>query len=242
MLAYGGMLVAGRTAAGDLPLALREYRGAAVHARVVDADSRTPLEGVIVVAHWELKNFVGYAVAELMVRETTTDRDGRFGFEPWGPKKADISATPEDLAPGSARLGPNRPELLLFKPGYRPLKAANDADVRHEFDRPAGEAMVLESEWNGKTLALQPAGDNAEAYGLALSGFDHGSLEFAFALHDCSWAKMPRMLGALEHERAWLDRAHVAFVPTAIDDLEDRLAPDRARCGSITELVRRWSR
>src|SRR5437762_5403722 len=73
---------------------LPAYRAEPLAATVVDAESGEPLEGVIVVAHWEVDNPYGAAVAQVMVTETTTGKQGTFAFPAWGPKRPDISLAP----------------------------------------------------------------------------------------------------------------------------------------------------
>src|SRR5207249_9092134 len=105
---------------------LPPYQAEPLAATVVNADSGEPLEGVIVVAHWEVQSpYNGAAVAEVMVMETMTDTQGKFAFPAWGPTRPDISLTPLANAPWTGRLMYNAPALLLFKSDYMPLTLAN---------------------------------------------------------------------------------------------------------------------
>jgi len=92
-----------------------EYSAKPITARVVDAETKEPLEGVVVVAHWQLNGGLeGWSpLAELMVMDAVTDQSGTFHFPAWGPKK--ISAGLDS----NARLKEFDPQLLLFKSGYR---------------------------------------------------------------------------------------------------------------------------
>jgi hypothetical protein len=78
------------------------YRG-----QVVDADTKAPLEGAVVVVYWSRDRiYPMYSVNEpYAVRETVTDSDGRF----------ELSARDvEEKAPRRTR----RPEFRIFTPGY----------------------------------------------------------------------------------------------------------------------------
>jgi hypothetical protein len=86
------------------------YWAEAIEAWVVDADSGRPLDGVIVVAHWELRyGLEGGGTHQLMVMEAVTDQQGRFHFPAWGPKEI-----PKSL-PSEARLKDGDPVLLLYR-------------------------------------------------------------------------------------------------------------------------------
>lgn len=118
-----------------------KYSAEAIEARVIDADTKQPLEGVIVTANWELEDstFGGNVpVGQLMVMEAVTDKNGRFYFPPWGPKK-----------PPKGGLRNKDPQLLLFKPGYRSRGLVN------EFRDYMYEEPIRRSEWNGKTIELK---------------------------------------------------------------------------------------
>ena len=57
------------------------YSAKAIEAWVVDAETKKPLEGVIVVAHWELNyGLEGGGAYQLQVMEDVTDKKGRFYF------------------------------------------------------------------------------------------------------------------------------------------------------------------
>ena len=63
------------------------YSAKEIEARVIDADTRQPLEGVNVVAHWVLHfGMEGGQQTDLELMETVTDKNGRFHFPAWGPK------------------------------------------------------------------------------------------------------------------------------------------------------------
>jgi len=115
-----------------------EYVGAPIEARVVDDKSGGGLEGVHVVAAWQVKggweggNIEGY----LEVRETVTDTNGMFRIPGWGPK----------ANPWHGGFGETAPRIMLFKPGYEYRSVANK--------QPPTTRGKLVSDWDGKTIAL----------------------------------------------------------------------------------------
>jgi hypothetical protein len=78
------------------------YRG-----RIIDAETKVPLAGAVVVALWRRDRVYPFQVnsEQYAVRETVTDSDGRFVME-----VRDI----EERAPRRTR----KPEFLVFLPGY----------------------------------------------------------------------------------------------------------------------------
>ncbi|MCF6199453.1 MAG: hypothetical protein L3J67_08665 [Hyphomicrobiaceae bacterium] len=60
------------------------YSAEPIEGWVIDADTKKPIEGVIVVANWQLhKSTIGGRIpaAHLNIMETLTDKNGRFFFE-----------------------------------------------------------------------------------------------------------------------------------------------------------------
>lgn len=78
-------------------------------AQVVDAESRQPLAGVVVLAYWmkSIATFGGWAGTELYdSEEAVTGADGRFAVRPR------FTYT----VPGMTKI--TGPEVVIFKPGY----------------------------------------------------------------------------------------------------------------------------
>ena len=61
------------------------YFGLPVTARVVDAETGQPVEGVMVVANCPMRGGHGTPAGQAMVMEAVTDKDGVFHFPWWGP-------------------------------------------------------------------------------------------------------------------------------------------------------------
>jgi uncharacterized GH25 family protein len=63
------------------------YSAKPITAKVVDAVTGEPLEGVNVVAHWLMEDpQAGRGQGDLELMEAVTDKSGEFHFPGWGPK------------------------------------------------------------------------------------------------------------------------------------------------------------
>ena len=58
------------------------YNADAIEGWVVDRETGNPIEGVVVVAHWQLRGGLegGTPIRELKILESVTDHDGRYSF------------------------------------------------------------------------------------------------------------------------------------------------------------------
>ena len=116
------------------------YMADPIEAKVIDAETKQPLEGVIVVAHWELvygSPGGDSPAGQLMVMEAVTGKDGTFRFPGWGPKLA-ISSHLSDY---------RDPELVLFKSGYQSRTLTNELTGENKGAR-------RRSDWNGKVIGI----------------------------------------------------------------------------------------
>jgi hypothetical protein len=139
------------------------YSAKPIQATVVDEVTRQPVEGVVVVAIWELSTISGRGHV-LQISETLTDGQGKFSLPGFGPR----------FRPPLHEARERMPYLVFFKHGYVPLSLENAsrdkfvaafgdpqgwptrqlrANLPLEFD---AERMVQESFWNGLTIELQP--------------------------------------------------------------------------------------
>ncbi len=128
-----------------------KYSAEPIQAWVVNDETSQPMEGVVVVAHWQLEGGLegGSNAGQMMVMEAVTDATGKFSFPGWGPKEV-----PSGLAiyDSNARLKNMDPEMLLFKSGYENLTLQNDRPFS-ELGRK--EPYVRTSVWNGKTIRMK---------------------------------------------------------------------------------------
>lgn len=214
------------------------YSAEAISTKVIDAETKQPLEGVVVVAHWQLYySSVGGRVqaGQLEVMETVTGPDGVFAFPAWGPKKVPRYQPKEGdvwLAhvPGfapDAYLDSSDPELILFKSGYTYRRLQNPllSTVDH--------SPVRRSMWNGRTIELKPFKGALEQWAGHLS-FLHTSIRSILSDDQCEWKKIPRMVVAIDKQEK-LFRAKGIYSPLySVDDLPN------SNCGSPKTFLREF--
>lgn len=204
------------------------YSAEAIEAWVIDEDTGQPLEGVIVVANWELMGGIHPdIVGSLMLMETTTDAAGRFFFPAWGPK----------LRPLGKYLHTGDPSLLFFKSGYRFQGQQNS--LRAKVDR----SSLRRSEWHGKTIAMKKFEGNLEEYADHLGDLDDRLEFFAFRHDDCAWQHIPHMLVAMHLENKRFREQGLrdsSYYPSSIETRERHNKSALAECGSVREFLRSY--
>lgn len=123
------------------------YWAEPVHGFVIEAGTKQPLAGAVVLAEWILFQPAfghGYTNGRLHISGSVTDARGAFALDAWGPK----------LRPPFAYIAELAPRLTVFKHGYEPELASNS--------RSEGDALLV-SDWDGKTISLEPyRGDSKE--------------------------------------------------------------------------------
>lgn len=212
------------------------YTALPLHAWIVDAKTHQPLEGVIVVAHWQLKGGLegGNPVGQMMVMETVTDAKGRFYFPGWGPK----------LRPWYGELKDQSPGILLFKSGYAYQGLQNyttNKTIRGDLEIP------LRSDWNGKTIELEPFGETREVKDI-LRDFEHLNSSVETIVQDgksCNWKKIPKMLLVIRKQRFFLLGKGITG-PFGISSVDQYLLDNAAKfsleggaaCGSPEQLFK----
>ncbi len=197
------------------------YSAEAMEAKVIDADTKQPIEGVVITANWQLEQgTVGgnIQVGQLMVLEAVTDKEGRFSFPAWSPKTVWQSFLVND-----------DPQLLLFKPGYEYRRLNNP----YSSDRELRLRSVRRSSWNGKTIELKPFKGTVEEWASHLS-FLHTSIRSILSGGECEWKKMPRMMVALDKQEKLFREKHIYSPLYSIADLPN------AKCGSPRESLREF--
>lgn len=194
------------------------YTTAPFSAQVVDADTKAPIAGAVVVADWHL--VVGTlggprSAGHLEVRETVTDDNGRFAFE------------------GLTRLNPGflvelrgeDPQVLIFKGGYKLGRFANFYPKANTETPGAQRKAAVD----GKTLELKKISPlHFDGQTRFHSGID---TVLGDILHDCEWHKIPRMLTALDEEHKRIK----AIDPKSLDNLKiENFALDSSRDCKLT--------
>ena len=152
------------------------YSSQRLEARVMDSKNGAPVSNAVVVAVWrKISNYVGRWDGLYCWMETTTDRDGRFIIQMWGPRPA----------PPFAFLDRRDPEIWILKNGYIVGYFDNEGARRVMLPlggepsvttfvklppnkipgpRPEGYARGANagSIWHGQALMLDPAGSAEE--------------------------------------------------------------------------------
>lgn len=178
--------------------------------RIVDRQTGSPVEGVVVVASWQPEIHLpnGWFPKEpIAVMEGVTDREGRFRLEAWGPRVSEGTALRE-----------RAPQILLFKTGYEYQRHEGDADLRR--------------------LALKPFDGRLDAYAAHLSGLS-SALEVPAGLqHDqCGWRSLPRMLRALDRQDTAFRQERVGPLSAAASlRSAERHYLDKG-CGSVNAML-----
>ncbi len=165
------------------------YQFDPIEAWVVDAETGKPIEGAVVTANWELvkgsldgPRYYG----QLDVKETVTDKNGRFYFE--GFSKVDTSW---------AELRESDPQIIIFKAGYEFQRFINSY-----VDGGAGIKLIRRTAaMNGKTVKLKKNGVDKTLIRQSHSSLVYSRLSFVTKImphtHEvekCYWQKIPRML------------------------------------------------
>ncbi len=170
------------------------YSAKPIEAWVVDAETKQPLEGVNVVAHWELSyGLEGGGSDTLTVSEAVTDKNGRFYFPGWGPKQV-----PKNL-PSEARLKNRDPTIILFKSGYRYLRLEREHDNSTEGGRGSSTRNFF---MNGQKIELSKFKGDAKKYAGNTENAN-SAVEFTLGsllTNPCSYEYIPRMLITLDKE------------------------------------------
>ncbi len=218
-----------------------EYSAEPIEAWVVDAETKQPIEGVIVVAHWELVGpMENYPVGQIEVLESVTDKNGRFHFPAWGPKL--------HLAPFSY-LTDSDPELLFFKSGYKYIRVSNSLYLRpkkYYYDgmpggtkeKPTGSKRRI-SFWNGETIEMERFGGALKEYSSHL-GFLSGPLRFVE--EDCIWKQTPKILIALDKERRIFRASGIDSGIYSLDYFDGLSVKKIKECGSPSDFFKEHKR
>ena len=215
-----------------------EYGATPIEAWIVDDQTGKPIEGVNVVAHWELEREVATLVPtmpfgndprgplQLQIMETVTDANGRFYFPAWGPLSAPLMAYLKD----------RDPELVFFKEGYIPSERVGGHDP-YDFD--PSVSGTRQSWANGKTFKLKKfegdmntdAGMKAYAYAI-----ETHPVSFFFYIkigHTCDWTRTPRMFGTVVKLK---QEFRAKLIPSSLPNLQS--FPNQNTCGSAEELLK----
>jgi len=190
----------------------RAYSAKAIAGRVVDAETGKSLEGVVIVANWQVEGGfleVGVPIAQMNILEAVTDRNGRYFFPAWGPKEIPIVGVLDQSAP----------TLQLFKPGYRAV-ATRYANSAFKLERFKGSRSEYAEQLTSLSSHLERVG------GVGREAGDY-----------CGWQSFPRMLRALDKLEAEFRAAGVRR-GTVVSFLKANDARIRERgCRSVFDVL-----
>ena len=165
-----------------------------IEVHVIDAETKQPLEGVIVVAHWSLvQSTVGgnSPVGTLQVMETISDKDGRIYFSEWGPKSV-----------YKGHLDRRGAQIELFKPGYETGSFQN-SDMLWQGKHPKT------SQWHGKTVELKPFNGSLKERANMLKYLDVSLGNVITFTDNCEWKRIPEMVIAMQREKYRLEQSGI---------------------------------
>jgi len=202
------------------------YNAEAVEGWVADGTGK-PIEGVIVVAHWQLKGGLegGTPIDELKILETVTDRNGRYFFPAWGPKFA--------LSGFFGRLGSESPEILMYKQGYKFQRLINYWYRGRDTSK---------SEWDKKTVKLERFAGTLKEYSQDLWQLNNDLWTTGYGVGErlgdfCGWKSFPQMLRAMDKLDGEFKPLRLVepTVTATLRENERRLRA--AGCGSVSDLL-----
>lgn len=229
-----------------------QYSAEPITARVVDAETKQPIEGVNIVAHWQLEGGLegGNNVGQMMVMEAVTDANGKFSFPAWGPKEMPIGLP---WYHANARLKNMDPEILLFKSGYESLRLLNSKPLDKIKDK---TPFVRTSDWNGKMVemkrfrgSLKEYAENLDRAGNGLMGSLYYATAFEYCADPlegkgctgrgiCEWKNIPLMIVAIGKQTKMFETANI-HRSTFYDRLRSSEKHMREKgCGSVNEFLR----
>jgi len=186
---------------------------------VVDDVTGDPLEGVIIVAQWELVHEVIPMLVNqrngdtLKIIEVVSDKEGKYFIPGWGPL----------LRPLFFHLEERDPSIVFFKSEYYPQGTSNE--IRSQYSRNS----VRTSQINGETIRLRKFTGQPQQYVVRQGRLSYtlekkGTLEeYASDVRNLQinlnwdkengdWRNYPRMILALGQERERLKAAGLAIV------------------------------
>lgn len=173
------------------------YLCAPISGQVLDAETKMPIEGAVVVGQWKLYRggldgpmYRGF----LAIKETTTDKDGRYHFNGFIGFNPEVYELRDD------------PLLIVFKGGYqaeRIMKKYPDNTNRYYL------GIYRNPNWNGDSISLKRLDTHDQDF------FSHSAKGFYLTLQvdlydltlnatNCEWTKIPRMILAMDVEKARL--------------------------------------
>lgn len=153
---------------------------------IIDKSTSKPVSDVILIANWNLLGTSlaggGSAAGSLALFEVISDENGMVRIPSWGPRKVN----------GGLRI-PREPQIILFKKGYKYIEFLNSHMEISE--RSESKRIRLISEWNNKTIKLEPFIGNEKDYVNEVE-YLSGVISY-FSSFKCSHSKLKRTLNLI---------------------------------------------
>lgn len=201
------------------------YIAAPIDARVVDAETGQPVEGATVVANWQLVtgSLAGgeRARGQLEVKETVTDKQGRFHFD--GFARFNFSFN---------ELRNQDPQILIFKSGYEFKRIVNF----YGMTEPIVIGPRRKSQVDGKEIQLKKlTEDPAKSKNIAYLGLQ---VYIAPIVNDCEWRRIPNAILSMDRERRRITEAN----PSVLVDIPGLFEVEATSkdCGSSVEFFKEY--
>ena len=196
--------------------ACNRYYAESTEGWAIDADTKKPIEGVIVVANWQLHKSTlngKKPAAHLNIIESTTNSSGRYFIRGWGPKTASWGFFID-----------RDPQLLFYKEGYeyRSLKNFQVTETN--------TSNVRQSAWNGKTIELRRFDGDLKDYSSHLSSL-HASMRSILQGEKCEWKRTPQLVLAVTRQEEIFRERDISSDLISLDDISGYF------CGSAEDYL-----
>ena len=207
------------------------YSAAPIEFWVVDDETGTPLDKVIVTANWQLKGGLegGNHIGQMMVIEAISDKSGHISFPAWGPIRNSAGGYIREEAP----------RLLVFKNGYSYLRLLNQIG---NAERPGS---TLTSDWNNKTIRLTKFKGSANDYAehiYDLNNYVKNIFDNEDGIKGCNWKRIPRMILTLNDLSLSFDEKGIKLKGWRVGQRISRIEsiPTQPHCGSTQDFFRSY--
>jgi hypothetical protein len=149
---------------------------------VVSSDSNLPIEGVVVLAKWDVRGIEGVVENTIAIEETVTDSDGAFSVPGWGPRvnRKFLYSNVRDSSP----------EVIVYKLGFEPKSI-------HDYRASSFLGFHMHASGiDGSTISLSPSDSPISEHSLLVNDVEVRISSISKLLSDdeCSWRRMPHLL------------------------------------------------
>jgi hypothetical protein len=198
------------------------YSASRTWGTVVDADSKEPISGALVIALWNLEGGAHWDVTgPLKILEAMSDAEGRFEMPGWGPTR-----------PAKGILDSYDPQVVVVKAGYE-IKS-----VLHPQEPPGRRGAKADHDFvaNGQPIYLHKFQGTPEAYAQQIASWLVGGVLGDVLSRGCTWKEIPITVRYLEQEAK---REHAAGLRPLRSVSVDRLLAMK-QCAPTDDFMKRY--